>query len=195
MTDRKRRTLARADHQVVLACEDEGERESAAQTRQRDLDRLDRAPALLHLLADEMRHHFGVGFRTEFDALGFQLFAQLAEILDDAVMHDREPVGRVRMRVAFVGTAMGRPAGMADAGHAFKRLAPELGFQILQFAFGAAALEMAVFHSGDAGGIVAAIFQPLQGIDQLAGDGFAAENPDNPAHRLCLPSRDRPAYG
>ena len=42
VADRQRRAVAGADHQVVLAGEDEGEREGAAQPRQRRAHRLDR---------------------------------------------------------------------------------------------------------------------------------------------------------
>ncbi len=184
MPDRERRAAARADHQVVFAGKDEGERESAAQTRQRLLHGVDRRHALLHLRGDELRDDFGVGLGAELDAGLFQLFAQFAEILDDAVMHDRELVGRVRMRVGLVRAAMRRPARMADAGHAGERLAVEFDFEIFQLAFGAAALEMTVLDGRDARGIVAAIFKPPQRIDQLAGNRLAPQNSDNPAHGL-----------
>ena len=56
-------------------------------------------------------------------------FAQLAEILDDAVMHDRDAVGGVRMGVALGRLAVGGPAGMADADIAGERLARQALFQ------------------------------------------------------------------
>ena len=62
VADRERRALAGADQQVFLAGEQEGERERAAQPRQRGLHRLDRRLALVHLVGDEMRDHLGVGF-------------------------------------------------------------------------------------------------------------------------------------
>ena len=126
MTDRERRAAARADHEIVFAGEDESERKRAAQARQRHLHGVDRRQALFHLRGDKMRDDFGVGLRAEFDAARFQLFAQFAEILDDAVMHDRELVGGMRMRVVFVRAAMRRPARVADAGHAGERFAVEL---------------------------------------------------------------------
>ena len=46
IADRERRALARADQQILLAREQEGERERAAQPRQRRRDRLDRRAAL-----------------------------------------------------------------------------------------------------------------------------------------------------
>ena len=113
--DGKRRALARADQKIVLAGKQERQRKGAAQPRQRRFDRLDRGSAALHLLADQMRNDFGVGLGDEFGALGLQLAAQLDEILDDAVVHDGELFGGVRMGVVLGRPAVGRPAGVADA--------------------------------------------------------------------------------
>jgi hypothetical protein len=63
-----------------------------------------------------MRHHFGVGLAGEFRALLFQHLPQFAEILDDAVVDHGDVVGRMRMRVVLGRPAVGRPAGVADAG-------------------------------------------------------------------------------
>ena len=38
------------------------------------------------------------------------------------------------------------------------------------------------FERGDAGGIVAAVFEPLERIDELARDRLTAENSDDAAH-------------
>ena len=65
VADRERRALPRADQEIVFACEQEGQSESAAQPRQRRLHRVDRRPApLLHLLADQMGDDLGVGLGT-----------------------------------------------------------------------------------------------------------------------------------
>ena len=73
IADGERRALARADHQVVLAGEQEGEREGAAQLLERRGHRLDRRLALLHLLGDQMGDHFGVGLAAELGAVLDQL--------------------------------------------------------------------------------------------------------------------------
>jgi len=46
MADRKRRTLAGADHQIAVAAKQERQREGAAQLRQRSLHRVLRRCAL-----------------------------------------------------------------------------------------------------------------------------------------------------
>ena len=61
----------------------------------------------------------------------------------------------------------------------------ELGLEIAQLALGAPARQPAAFQRGDAGGVIAAIFQALERIDQLRRDRLAAENADNSAHAQC----------
>jgi hypothetical protein len=63
-----------------------------------------------------------------------------------------------------------------------QRLRPEACFQIAEFAFGATACEPAAFQGRDAGGIVTAVFEALQRIDQLICDRTAPQNSDNAAH-------------
>ncbi len=129
VTDGERRAFARADHQVVLAGEQEGERESAAQLLERGGHRLGRRLALFHLFSDEMGDHFGVGLAAKLGAALDEPFAQFAEILDNAVMGDRNAVGGMRMRVALGRFAVRRPAGVADADIAGERLLRQALFQ------------------------------------------------------------------
>ena len=187
VADGERRAFARADHQIVLADKQEGERESAAQLLKRGRHRLDRRLAVLHLLGDEMGDDFGIGLAAELGAVLDQRFAQLTKVLDDAVMHDGDAVGGVGMRIALGRPAVRRPARVANADIAGQRLVSEPGDKRLQFALGAAAAELAVIERGDAGGVVAAVFEALERIDQMAGDRFAPENSDDPAHPFGWP--------
>ena len=75
-------------------------------------------------------------------------------------------LGGVRMGVDLGRRAVGRPAGVADADAAGERRAAELVLEVAELALGAAAREVAVLQRRDAGRIVAAVFQPLQRIDQ-----------------------------
>ena len=142
--DGERRAVPRADELVLLAGEQEGEREGAAQARQRRGDRLRRGAPLAHLEGHELRHDLGVGLGLEDDALALQLGLELAEILDDAVMDDGELLGRVRMGVDLVRLAVRRPARVADADRARQRRLRQLQLEVAQLALGAAALEPAV---------------------------------------------------
>ncbi len=139
IADGERRALARADHQIVLAGEQEGERESAAQLLERGRHRIGRRLAAFHLLRDQMRDHLGIGLADELGAALRQLFAQLAEILDDAVVDDRDALGGMRMGVVLGRPPVGRPARVADADIAAERLALQPRFERVQLAFGAAA--------------------------------------------------------
>ena len=107
--------------------------------------------ALAELVGDDVDDRLGVGVALEDVALGGQLGLELAEVLDDAVVHDRDLAVHVRMRVALGRAAMRRPARMPDAGVAVERLLQQPPFEIAQLAFGAAALQVAVLDGGDAG--------------------------------------------
>src|ERR1700727_2336080 len=90
------------------------------------------------------------------------------------------------MGVAFGRLAMRRPARMADANRPAKRRGGELRLQVPKLALGAPPLQLAVLERRHAGGIVAAIFEPLQRIDNRAGDRPGPENPDNSTHLKVL---------
>ncbi len=109
-----------------------------------------------------MDRDLAVGLGFEFVALGQQLGAQVAEILDDAVMDDGDAGIGVRMGVDHRRRAMRRPARVADAGAARERLGAQHGVELGELAGRTPALDRAVHQRGDAGGIVAAIFEPLQ---------------------------------
>lgn len=68
-------------------------------------------------LRQKCRGHLGVRLRTEGDAIGQQLLLEEGVVLDDAVVDQRELVviGQVRVGIDVGWTAMGGPAGMADA--------------------------------------------------------------------------------
>ena len=77
----------------------------------------------LHALVDEVRDHLGVGLGREGAAAACERRPQLEVVLDDAVVDDDDLAGAMRMRVLLGGTAVRRPAGVADAdGAADRRL-------------------------------------------------------------------------
>ena len=61
-------------------------------------------------------------------------------------------------------------------------------FEVAELALGAAARQRAALQRGDAGGIVAAIFEALERIDELPRHRLTAENSDNPAQGRLTPS-------
>ncbi len=137
-----------------------------------------------------MGDDLGVGVRAELRALLFEFLAQLAEILDDAVVDNGEAVGGVGMGVALSRPTVGRPAGMADANVAGERLTRELRFEVTQLALGSSARKLSAFQGGDAGGVIAPVFEPLERVDKRTRDRLPPENAHNSAHAsgslLCL---------
>src|SRR5215831_1482791 len=134
-----------------------------------------------------MRDHFGIRLADEFAALLGQPLTQFAKIFDNAVVHDRNQVGGVRMGIVLCRTSMGRPARMTDADGSAERLAFKARFKRAQLAFGASAAEHAFVEGGDARRVIAAIFETLERIDELAGDRLGSENSDDPAHPIGWP--------
>src|SRR5438270_8291067 len=134
-----------------------------------------------------MGHHLGVSFGEKARTLPLQFFTQLPEIFDDAVVHDCQPIGRVRMGVALAWPSMGGPAGMSDPDRAFERLALQFTLQIAQLALDATTFQPSAFECGNACRIVAAIFEPFERVNEVFRDRLATEDADNPAHgRLLL---------
>ena len=194
VADGQRAAAAGADHEVVLALEDDGEGKGAAQSLQRFAHRLGRRHAAVEIGGDQVGDDFGVGLGGEPGAGRYQFLAQFAEVLDDAVMDQRHPLGGVRVGIALGRRAVGRPAGVADAGVAGERLLGELGFQVAQLALRAPAGQVAVFQRRHTGRVIAAIFQPLQRIDQERRHRFLTEDANDPAHVRKLPDSALPAF-
>ena len=145
----------------------------------------------LQQIVDQVQHDLGIGFGLERPSLLLERFAQLAKVLDDAVVDHGDAIGRVRMRVVLGRLAVGGPAGVPDPVWPAERFGIQPLFEILQLALGAAALEVTAFQRGDAGGIIAAIFKPLEWIHQLLRDRSASQNADNAAHAVQYPKSTR----
>ena len=79
-----------------------------------------------------MGDDLGVGLAGQRVAGRLEPGAQRGEVLDDAVVDhgDRAVAGQVRVGVAVVGPAVGRPAGVPDAGGAGRQRV--LGDQLLE---------------------------------------------------------------
>ena len=140
--------------------------------------------AFAQVLLHEVRDDLGVGLARERMAAAFQLFAQLGEVLDDAVMHDgyAAVAGGMRMRVRLAGAAMRGPARVADAAGAGQlegldelREAAHLPLAVHDF-------QLAVLLDGDAGRVIAAVFESRQTFDQDVLDGARSGVSDDSAH-------------
>src|SRR6267154_4297016 len=134
-----------------------------------------------------MRQHFSIGVGSELvTAFALQLFAQRRIIFDHAVVHKRDFSALVKVRMGiFVGHfSMSSPARVADAvlprgrflGHQFGQVSDPSG------AF--ARLDLLTVYDGDAGGIVTAIFEPPQPVQEYGRRFCAADISDNSTHNF-----------
>jgi hypothetical protein len=136
---------------------------------------------------EQVGDDFGIGVGREFVTLGLELVFQFGKIFDNAIVNDRDAASAVGMGIADAGRAVGGPARVTDADLANQRLLVNDGFEIADLALGAAAFWALSGLNGDAGRIVAAIFQPPQRF-QKARRGFrVADNADNAAHMVLSP--------
>ena len=129
-----------------------------------------------------MGDDLGVGLGVEDKAGGLELALQLAVVLDDAVVDQRQALRRMRMGIRLGRRPVGGPAGVADAGMPVKRRPLEPLLEVPELAGGPPAHQVAILQRGDAGRIVAAVFEPLQRVDELRCDGTVPENSDDAAH-------------
>src|SRR6185436_10030427 len=126
-----------------------------------------------------MRDHLGVGVRSELVAERSEPGADRLVVLDDAVVHHRDPAADVRVGVALGGRAVRGPAGVADADGALQadREARQLGD-----AAGTPDSFQTAIDDGDAGRVVAAVLQPPQPFDQDRDDVTPRYRGDDSAH-------------
>src|SRR5438874_2163653 len=96
----------------------------------------------------------------------------------------------MRMGIFLGGAAMGGPAGVANAVGAVERLEANDLFQIAQLAFGAADLEaITISAHGNAGRVIAAIFEAPQAIQDDRNDPLLTYISHNSAHAMLLPNK------
>ncbi len=190
--DDERALLARGDDHAGGVGGDRHERVVAAQPRIGAAHRLDEAGAV-EVAGDQVRDHLGVGLRREDGAVGQELLLELHVVLDDAVDHDVDPVVgvEVRVRVGLRDAPVRRPARVADPGRGGRRehrdgtLAVALGHRLAQVgevADRAHGLEPLLTLEGDACGVVAAVLELLQPVEQDLLDRAMTDVADDSAH-------------
>jgi hypothetical protein len=105
--------VAGTDHQVILAVEQEAQRESPTEAGNGALDGGQRVIALIHVVAGQDDDGFGVGLRFKSMAKGLHFLTNFAEVLDDAVVDDRDLARTVWVRILDGDPAMAGPAGLS----------------------------------------------------------------------------------
>src|SRR5690606_36165812 len=123
------------------------------------------------VVGQQVGDYFGVGFRGEGVAQLLELLTQLVVVFDDAVVDYGQPLGQVRMGVVFGGFAVGGPAGVGYAQVAVNGCSFQGIFQLDDLADCAGAFDaVAGGQDGDAGGVIAAVFEAAQAFYEDGGD-------------------------
>ena len=118
-------------------------------------------------VVDELDQHLGVRLALKGDALGHQVGLQRAVVLDDAVVDDAHAGGGVGMAVDVAGFAVGGPAGVSDAAEALGQVfCLQLAAEHFQPALALDDVDAAFQRQRDAGGVIAAVFQLFQTVQQ-----------------------------
>ncbi|MCY1359469.1 hypothetical protein D9M69_460410 [compost metagenome] len=182
VADRQRRSVARRHDRRRVVLKEHGERIGAGDPLQHRMHRLAPAKALAAEPGEQMCHDLGVGVRLELGAVGNQFVLQIREVLDDAVVDDGDTVGEVRMGVALCRRAVGCPTRVRNADRAGERLFAKPDLEIDEFALGTPALQRSTIDGRNAGGIIAAVFEALQRIDQALRYRLVANDANNTAH-------------
>ncbi len=100
-------------------------------------------------------------------------------------MDDDEGAGAVAVGVGvfFGGAAVGGPAGVADAVGALDGVLGQDVGEVAELAGGAAELErVAAAGDGDAGGVIAAVFEAGEAFHDDGDAGFGADVSDDSTH-------------
>ena len=178
----QRRAEPRADQQVGLLAKSNGQREGTAQAGQHGLHCIFGRGTLLDLAGDEVRNDLAVGFAFQHAPVRHQFFAQRTEVLDNPVMHQRNR-GR-RMRVGIIGgrCAVRSPTCMRNTDIAGRGFARQHLHEVGQLALCAAADQRSFIERADPGTVIAAVFHPLEAVDQTVRNRLATHDSDNAAH-------------
>ena len=116
---------------------------------------------------DELDQDLGVGLALKGIALGHKPLLQHTIVLDDAVVDDAHPGRGMRVAVHIAGLPMGRPPGVADAAAApGQSLHRQPLAQLRQTTLALDHPDAALQSQGHTGGIIAAVLQLFQTIQQ-----------------------------
>jgi hypothetical protein len=187
VADHQRRTQARTGEHARLAGGDGDDRVGAVQARDHLLHRFEDLRAALLLAFEHVRDDFRVGLRLEHEAVAQQFLAQLAWFSMMPLCTTLTWPEGMRMRVELARHAMRGPTRVRDAGHAVQAGLLLQRVEVLHLALGAQPLDPVGREHGDAGGVVPAVFQCLQALDEVPDDGPLGADADDSAHGWLLP--------
>ena len=157
-----------------------------SQLLDREPHRVDERAAVRLQRLDQVRDHFGVGLGVELGSPAtVSVRANLLEVLDDAVVHHADPIARhVRMRVALDRRTVRRPARVRDPDVPEQRLRVQAIGELFDLADPAPPFDAprAVRNHGETRGIVAAVFEPPESLDENSRNVPARDGAHDAAH-------------
>ncbi len=143
----------------------------------------------VELVFDQVGDDLGVGLGDELVAFDDEGAFEGEVVFDDAVVDDDESAAAVAvgMGVFFGGAAVGGPAGMADAEGAVEGRIGDGDFEIAELSWGAAqGKTFGTTGYGDAGGVVAAVFEAAEAFNNDGDDRLRSDVTNDSTHRLSL---------
>jgi hypothetical protein len=141
---------------------------------------------------DQVADDFGVCLAQELVAARLQPRAQLGMVLDDPVVHEGDAAGarpgvtagavaEVGMRVVHGRRAVGRPPRMGNAGHALDVFLLDLREELRHPVRAAGAFQAIGVHR-NAAGVIAAVLEALQALDEDGDDIARGNGADDATH-------------
>jgi hypothetical protein len=209
-TQHQRRAGTGAHHAVGFILVHHGNGVSAAQLGNAGLHGGKQVAAVV--VVDVVGNDFGVGLAGKHVTARLQTLAQLLVVFNDAVVHHGDAAGlrggarhatvaEMGMGVVHRGRAVRGPTGVGNAGAAAQVLGAHL-FQQLGHALGAARAHQASGGgrvqaggvNGNTAGVVAAVFQPLQALDERGNDVMERNCANDSAHGKPLLWKEQAEY-
>src|SRR3989338_786100 len=134
---------------------------------------------------NEMRNHFRVGLGLKVVALRLQSSFHVREILDDAVVHERDAVLQADMgvRVLLRHSAVRRPPAVRYSHCPSNRAQRDFPLDLFDLPDILPDLDLAIVDCRDAGGIIAAVLQLLQPFDKQGPRLTVSDIPKDAAHK------------
>ena len=190
VAEQQRRVLARGDDAVGAVGAEHTEGVRALDAAQHAAHGLQKVVTLVVIEFEQLRHDLGIGLGLEGDALPDQKFLDLDVVLDDAVVDDGELAvfAHVGVGVDDVRCAVRRPAGVAKADAAFNiRAAMDLIAEDLQASDGLSHLQFLLRgNDGHARGVIPAVFQMREPVQQDGGRLFFANESNDSTHMITF---------
>src|SRR5690606_11182025 len=144
--------------------------------------RLPQGWAVAQRAPNEVSDDLRVGVALELHSVGFELPLELEVVLDDAVVHHRDAVDLVRVGVRLRGAPVGRPARVPEP-HATGQLTSLDGLgEVVELAHGARDAQALPVVDDDARGVVPAVLEPLETVEQHGGDPTLTDVANDSAH-------------